>query len=354
MTRRLVVWMHAPRYPQWHIPPRSVEAIRGALGPGWEVAQVRVPVFAAGDGTAASPPELLEAIREAEIYLGFGLSAGAVAAARRLRWVHSGAAGVGAVLAALASRAAAGAADGRPAEPRLTNSAGVYAEPLADFILASILHFARGLDLAEAARRRRMWGHGEISAATGRLFEPRGRTVGVVGYGGIGRAVGRRAAALGMRVLALRRGVAGEPAPHAAEVLRPAELPRLLAESHAVVLALPETVETRGLIGARELASMREDAVLINVSRGGIVDEPALCAALREGRLRGAALDVFAREPLPPDSPLWTTANVLITPHAAALSPLFWERETDLILTNIRRYLAGEPLVNEVDPECGY
>jgi phosphoglycerate dehydrogenase-like enzyme len=131
-------------------------------------------------------------------------------------------------------------------------------------------------------------------------------------------------------------------------------LRELLERSDYLVVALPSTGETRGLLGSAQLAHMREGAVLINVARGDVVDEPALVTALRERRLRGAGLDVFGHEPLALDSPLWHLDNVLITPHVSATTPLFWRREMDLIVENIRRYREGVPLRNIVDKDTGY
>ena len=127
-----------------------------------------------------------------------------------------------------------------------------------------------------------------------------------------------------------------------------------MAESDFLVLTAPETLESRGKFDAHALARMRPHAVLINISRGRLVDEEALVSALIEKRLRGAGLDVFVEEPLPEDHPLWTLPNVLITPHVSAVTPHFWRRQTDLIVENIRRYLAGEPLLNLVDKEAGF
>ncbi|HEV2130361.1 MAG TPA: NAD(P)-dependent oxidoreductase, partial [Longimicrobiaceae bacterium] len=177
--------------------------------------------------------------------------------------------------------------------------------------------------------------------------------LGILGLGGIGREVASRAPAMGMRVLASKRRPA--PAPPGVELLTGGDaLPRLLTASDFLVITVPETSETRGLIGAEELACLPRGATLINVARGGIVDEEALIEALRGGHLRGAALDVAVREPLPPDSPLWGLSNVLITPHVSGTTHRFWERETELIVENIRRYLAGETLRNVVDKEAGY
>lgn len=341
--RRFVVWMHAPEHPLWHMPEASLRAIREALGRGWEVRSVDVPLFAAGDGPERIPNRLREEVRDAEVYCGFGIQREAFLAARRLRWVHSGAAGVGGSLFP----------EMRESDVLLTNSAGIHAEPMAEHALAMILHFARGLDVAAAGKRERRWRHPTLTGHESPVVELGGARLGVVGYGGIGRAVGRRGAALGMRVRAIRRSPGDLPA----ELERldgPEGLDDLLRWARFVVLTVPETEETRGLIGGPELGLMGEDAVLINLARGGVVDEEALTEALAERRLRGAGLDVFRREPLPPGSRLWTLENVLITPHTASVSPVFWRRETALILRNIGRYLAGEELENLVSKERGY
>jgi phosphoglycerate dehydrogenase-like enzyme len=184
--------------------------------------------------------------------------------------------------------------------------------------------------------------------------EVAGSTIAVVGYGGIGRAIGERARALGMRVLAVRSRSRGDMPEGADEVFGPEGLTDVLERSHYVVLSLPETSNTTELIGSSELGRMRPDSVLLNLSRGGIVDEDALAEALGSKRIRGAALDVFRKEPLPADSPLWTLDNVLITPHAGAISHRFWERETDLMVRNIGHYLAGGRMDNVVDKTRGY
>ena len=131
-------------------------------------------------------------------------------------------------------------------------------------------------------------------------------------------------------------------------------LDRLLRESHYVVVALPSTPETRGLLDARRIATLRRDAVLINVGRGDLIDEDALAEALHSGAIRGAGLDVFRQEPLPETSPLWDLPNVLITPHSSASSDRYWRRQTDLIVENLQRYSRGEPLLNTVDKQAGY
>jgi len=347
MSRELLVWMHAPEYPIWSMPPGSRERIRAELPETWSLRFLEEEGYFAGDGARRVPDTLLEAIREAEVYCGFGIPREAFLAAERLRWFHSGAAGVGSSLFP----------EMRESDVTFTNSAGLHAEPLAEHALALMLHFARGLDVAVAARERREWSHDRLAGRGSPVRELAGRTVGVVGYGGIGSAVGRRAAALGMRVV----GTRARPDRRPDEVERmwgPEGLGELLGTSDFVVLTLPETAGTRGLIGEEELARMKEGAVLINVSRGGILDEEALVRALGrergEGGLRGAGLDVFEREPLPPESPLWRLENVVVTPHSGAVSPRFWERQTELLVRNLHRYLEGRPLLNTVDKRRGY
>lgn len=342
-ARRFLIWMHSLTYPMWSIPEASVERIRGALGSGWEVRDLEVELYAPGDGAPEPPTEVMEGIREAEVYCGFGIPPGAFRVAERLRWVHSGTAGVGASLFP----------EMRDSDVLFTNSAGIYAEPMAEHALAMILHFARGLDVAVAGRTAREWRHRALHGLGSPAREIGGRTLLVVGLGGTGLALARRAAALGMRVLAIRRNPGDSPS--GVEAVRgPDRLLEALSAADFVALTLPETSETEGLIGRDELRAMGPECVLINLSRGGIVDEEALVAALAEGRLRGAGLDVFREEPLPSDSRLWELENVLITPHTSGVSPRFWDRETELILRNIDRYLSGATLENLVDKELGY
>jgi phosphoglycerate dehydrogenase-like enzyme len=257
----------------------------------------------------------------------------------RLRWVQGTAAGAGEQLAA---------AELTPAELErvaLTTSAGVHAVPLAEFALFGLLAFAKGLPRLERDKSERRWGHYTVD-------ELRGRTVLVLGLGGIGREVVRLASAFGMRTVGIRR-TAGE-VPHLDELHPPARLRELLPDADAVVVTLPITKATLELLDREALALLPPHAVLVNVGRGAVVDEEALADALREGRLRGAALDVFAQEPLPPESPLWELPNVLLAPHTAALSVHENERIVELFCDNLRRYLRGDELRNRVDPEHYY
>ncbi len=344
-ARRFVIDMYSSRYPLWGMPEEDAESIEAALPPGWEVVRVLEEADGFGDGAPRLTPSLLEAFENAEVYCGFGIPRELFAASDVLRWVHSGAAGVGGSLYP----------EMLESDVIFTNSAGTHAVPVAEHAIAMMCYLARGLDQVEASRREGcLWDRDRIACAPSPVGELAGSVVSVIGYGGIGREVGRRARGLGMRVWAIRRHPEGDPPAEVERVFGPEVLVEALAGSDYVVITVPHTPETEGLIGAAELAAMKEGAVLINVSRGRIIDEGALITALRSRALRGAGLDVFSEEPLPASSPFWELDNVCITPHIGGVSPRFWERETELIIENTRRYLADEPLLNVVDKHAGY
>jgi phosphoglycerate dehydrogenase-like enzyme len=231
---------------------------------------------------------------------------------------------------------------------RFTTVGGMSAGLIAEWVLACMLMFAKGWP--DTFR--------DQQAHNYRRYMPRelsGATVGIVGLGTIGAEVAKRARAMGCRLIATRRSFTTRGSHELVdEAVPPGELDYLLRHSDYVVLTLPLTEETHQLINARTLSAMRPDAILINVSRGGLVDEAALVEALRSGTIGGAALDVFDREPLPPDSQLWDLARVILSPHIAAGTDRYYERVTDLFITNLRRYLVGEPLANMVDIRRGY
>jgi len=342
VTRRLVVDLASPRA-VWRIPAVGVQTIRGALGPGWEVLQVQSPAVSDGDGGSGSP-EAVAAARGAEIYVGYGVPSGVVAAARgTLRWVHTATAGVGASLPRVAGTGIV-----------LTNSAAVHAEPIADWAIAALAYFARGLDRMRAFQAAERWASAELTAVPVSLREFAELRLGVFGLGGIGAAIARRGVALGMSVAGVRRRPDRGGPPGVRWVGGFADLPRLAAESDCLVIAAPHTDQTRGAVSRQVLEHLPPDAIVINVSRGTVLDEAALLDLLGAARLRGAALDVFTEEPLPAGHPLWRHSQVLVSPHVAAVTTRFWERETGLIVENIRRYLAGSPLANTVDLEAGY
>src|SRR5438093_156253 len=342
VTRRLVVDL-ASSYAAWRVPAGTVTAIREALGGGWEVVQVREPAVADGDGGSGSD-EAVRVARGAEIYIGYGLPQGVAAAAREtLRWVHTATAGVGASLPRIRGTAVV-----------FTNSAAVHAEPIADWALAAVAYFARGLDRMREAQAAESWAREEFANLRFPVRELRDVRLGVFGLGGIGSAIARRARALGMPVAGVRRRPQQGGPPGVGWVGGRDDVPRLAAESDCLVIAAPHTAETQGAVDRGVLERLPRGAIVVNVSRGSLLDEPALLELLDAGQLRGAALDVFATEPLPPGHPLWRHPRVLVSPHVAAVTDRFWERETGLIVENLGRYLAGTPLANVVDPEAGY
>ncbi len=334
--------------PIWARPDWFAREVREALPPDWTLAVLDTPTEGTGDGTARAHPAVLEALDGARIYMGFGIAPDVFGAAPDLAWVHSGSAGVGSSLTSEMLRHA----------PIFTNSAGIHGPPMADTVLGMILHFCRGIDFAVRAQADGRWDTSPFYAADAPLREVADLTVGIVGFGGIGREVARRLRAFDARVLGLRRGVAaGATEQDGIEVVRgPAGFDRLLRESDVVVVTAPETPETRGMIRAEALGRMRAGAVLINVARGSLVDEAALVEALQSGQLRGAGLDVFAHEPLDADSPLWTMDRVLITPHVSPVTRGYWRRQADLVVHNLRCFLAGdiEAMRNRVDLAAGY
>lgn len=269
----------------------------------------------------------------------------AVRAGPRLHWVQGTAAGSGELLrhAGLSAEEAAGFT--------LTTAAGVHARQLAEWAMLGLLALTKDLPRLLADQRARRWDHYPVRELAGSHLL-------VVGLGEIGRTTARYARALGMRVTGVRRDVpagAANPADPDVDELRPVhELPALVEAADAVVLALPATPHTEKLLSAALIDALPRHAIIVNVGRGSTLDEDALVAALRSGRVAGAALDVTATEPLPPDSALWELPNVLLSPHTAALSTKENARIVELFIDNLRRYLDGRPLRNVVDPTLLY
>jgi phosphoglycerate dehydrogenase-like enzyme len=231
----------------------------------------------------------------------------------------------------------------------LTSASGVHAIPISEQILAYLLAFARGLHRAICAQVRHQW-HQETKDT---LFELAGQTLLLIGVGAIGGRTAEVAAALGMRVLGLRRDPENG-APGVEAMYGPERLLDLLPEADFVVTTAPLTAETQGMIGERELRAMKPTAYIINIGRGGTIQEQVLIRALRKGWIAGAGLDVFATEPLPADSPLWDMENVILTGHYAGMTPRYDERALAIFLDNLRCYRAGQPLRNIVDKKLGY
>jgi phosphoglycerate dehydrogenase-like enzyme len=279
---------------------------------------------------------------EAEVLFDFGPLelAPSLAARPRLRWIQGTSAGVGGLVDRIGLR-------GSPVV--VTTSSGVHARPLAEFAALAILAFAKDLPRMVRDQCDHRW---ERYAGD----EAAGKTVCVVGLGKIGQEVARLARALDLRVVGTVRDVRGRTAEdlHVERLLPTGDVDELLPETDVLVLSCPLTELTYHLLDARRLALLKPEAVVVNVARGQVADEPALLDALRSGRLRGAALDVFEEEPLPPDSPFWDLPNVLVSPHSASTVAAENERIVALFCENLRRYLADEPLLNVLDKELLY
>jgi phosphoglycerate dehydrogenase-like enzyme len=228
----------------------------------------------------------------------------------------------------------------------ISSTAGVHAVPLAEWSIFGLLAFAKGLPRLRRDAMARYWAHYPTE-------ELRSKTLLVVGVGAVGLEVARLASAFGMHVVGVKRN-ADEQLPHLDSLHPPEQLRHLVGEAHAIVVTLPLTDETRGLIDRETIDRMREGAIFVNVGRGRVVDEDALIDALRSGKLAGAALDVTYKEPLPPDSPLWELENVILSPHTAALSWHENERIVELFADNLRRYLRGDELRSRVRPSVFY
>ena len=263
------------------------------------------------------------------------------ASASRLRWVQSPAAGVGRLMfpELLASPVI------------LTSARGIRARSIAEHVLGVTIALARLMPATLRAQAAHRWAQEELETGARMLH---GQRMGIVGLGAIGLEVVKIAAPFGFRISAIRRR-AGESPPDGVEALwTPDRLPDLLAESDVVVLAVPHTPETRRLVGRAQIDQMKRGALLVNIARGKLVDDEALVDALRDGRLGGAALDVFSQEPLDPSSPYWDLPNVIITPHTSGAMQDYWTPLVALFADNLRRFEKGEPLLNVVDKVAGY
>jgi phosphoglycerate dehydrogenase-like enzyme len=225
----------------------------------------------------------------------------------------------------------------------------VHAIPISEHILALLLAFARGVHRAVRDQGRGEW----VPYEQQQVFELYGKTMLLIGVGAIGERTAQAANTLGMRVWGVRRNP-DDGAPGVERMFGPGQLHDALPEADFVVLTTPLTHETQGMIGEPELRAMKPTAILVNIGRGGTIQEGALVQALQEGWIAGAGLDVFETEPLPEDSPLWAMDNVIITAHYAGSTPQYMERALEIFLDNLRRYRAGERLRNVVDKRLGY
>src|SRR5215210_4144520 len=285
----------------------------------------------------------LAMLGEAEVLYDFpgGHIEDLVEVAPKLRWVQGSMAGAGEV----AQKAGLGESD-----IVVTTASGIYSGPLAEFVLMAMLQHAKELDHLRSDKAGKIWRQGAVGTLEN-------KTLCVVGMGNIGRAIASRARPFGMRVVGVKRTVRedDEAWDYADELYPTAELHSALGEADYVAVTLPGTPETQHLIDAETIAATRQGAYFANVGRGTVVDEAALADALQSGHLSGAALDVFEVEPLPEESPLWDLENVIISAHTTDVVPeLINGAQTDLFCENLRRYLAGDDLINTLDKRLMY
>jgi len=289
-----------------------------------------------GDKSAAGKLDIL--LQEAEVIYSARLPAKVLERAPNLKWIQVTSAGVDRFLTG----------EMLQSPVILTNASGIHATPIGEFILQFMLMFAKQAPFCFEMKQKKEWQR--FSATT-----LRDKTVGIVGLGSIGKEAARLCKAFGMRVIAVRRSAkqAGR-AGNVDRLLPPSGLPELLSESDYVVITLPYTPETSGLIGAEELRLMKSTAYIINIGRGRIIQEEALIEALTEKRIAGAGLDVFATEPLPPDSKLWELPNVIYSPHVSGGMEKYDVEATRLFCDNLTRYLNGKRLRNIINKKRGY
>jgi phosphoglycerate dehydrogenase-like enzyme len=306
-----------------HVPPERTADLLDALDGAIPSDSVVV---------ADTPAESRDHVGTVDGIVTYDLDDGLLAAATDLRWIQCLSAGVDHYdLDALRERGIV-----------LTNSSGIHAEPIAEQVLCYLLMFERGIVQGTRQQARNAWERFEGS-------ELRGKTVGVVGVGAIGTRVAEVCSALGTTVLGTKRDTSERPAA-VDELFAADDYHEILRRSDYVVLACPLTEETEGLVGGPEFRLMSSETVLVNVARGGVVDEAALTRALQNRAIRGAALDVFEEEPLPADSPLWDLSNVVVTPHMAGSTPKKPERWREILTQNYEALAAGDldGMVNRV------
>lgn len=286
---------------------------------------------------------LPEELPDAQIFVGYSLRPNQLAQARQLKWIHSTAAGVNQLVYP----------ELRDSGIVVTNSRGILSPTIAEHALGLMIALARNFPDAIRFHDQRRWAQQQLWNKPQRLRELAGQTLLIVGFGSIGQKLAKLARAFSMRILGVTRSGKSETV-LAHEIFPASRLEEVLPRADYVVLAAPETAETRQLIGAKQFACMKPSAVFINVSRGSLLDESALIAALESGKIAGAALDVVATEPLPPESPLWTAKNLFLTPHISAVSEALWLRQTALFMGLLERWFASKDLFNVVDFSRGY
>jgi phosphoglycerate dehydrogenase-like enzyme len=326
---KLLIFVHHP-FDQWNAPPWFSKRLQQEFP---QLNIVNLPDYKRVD----------QEIVDAEIVIAWSIKPEQIAAAKKLRWIHSPAAAVHQLMFPELIHS----------EIVLTNAREVHGPVVAEHVMALVFALAKKIPASVRLQQKHVWGQQILWDEVPRIREVAGATLGIIGLGSIGRPTVKNAKAMGMKVIAARehpeKGSEG-----ADVVVGMTQVHELFSEADYIVLAAPVTDSTRSIANAERLALMKPDACLINVGRGPLVDEAALASALREKKIGGAALDVFPKEPLTADSPLWDVPNLLITPHTAALTTKLWERHYALFSENLRRYLNGDALLAVVDKDRGY
>jgi D-2-hydroxyacid dehydrogenase (NADP+) len=326
---KLVICVWHP-FTEWRPKPLLAEAIRKR----WpEIRVVHLPNY---DGLPKELPET-------DIFVGYSLRAEQLKDARKLKWIHSTAAGVAQLMYP----------ELRDSGIVVTNPSGIFSVPMAEHTMGLLLALTRNFPDSVRQQDAARWTQQELWDKPQHLNELNGQVLLIVGYGSIGREVAKRAAAFEMRVWGLTRSGNGELG-NAEKILAAKQLYEALPEADYVLIAAPETAETKHLIGAPQIAKMKRGARLINVARGSLLDEAALIKALESGALGGAALDVAETEPLPAESPLWRAPNLMITPHTSGVSDRLWDRQSTILVELLERWFDGRELFNLVDFARGY
>lgn len=315
---------------QWQIPVDGVETLRK-----------RFPHLRFIHAT--TPEQRAEGLAECDIAYTWILKDHEAATAANLKWVHTSAVAVETLcLPELFARGIA-----------VSNTRGVQAVPIAEHVMTVTLALAKQIPFVIDNQQQARWAQNEFLGA--RLpWLLKGRTLGLIGVGTIGSEIAKRAAAFGMKVIALRRRPAYGTIGHVERVYGKDQLAAFLSQSHVLVICAPLTPDTHSMMGAAQFAQLPQGAVVVNVGRAKIIDTDALIGALERGHLGGASLDVFPQEPLPPDHPLWKAPNVILTPHTSGFRQGHWDEVIDFFGDNLDRWLRGEPLKFRIEPELGY
>jgi len=292
---------------------------------------------------AADEDALVRELADAEVLYSNRVKAAYFTQAPALRWVHVPKVGIEEVFRE-------GIAGGRF---QMSSARGIYAVPMAEHVIAMLFLLARRWYRVAALQREGRWSQEEGGMQPPVPEDLEEKTLGILGYGDTGRAIAKRARPFGMRILGVKHRT--EIGTEGADEIFPLDgLRTVLQESDFVVMLLPSSDQTRRILGVPEFRCMKQSAFFLNISRGNVIDEPALIGALETGAIAGAALDVFAEEPLRLSSPLWHMPNVIITPHNCNYTESFWRRNTERFGENLRRLKAGEPLIAAIDPALGY